>query len=174
MIHQGWHQNSQDNTDGELAQLKQSSLCTMSSTQWLHIPEFSKVPTCSNLNFLDVLYHESSSVFLSFFKKRFYLFIHDRHIERGRDIGRERSRLPAWSLMWDSIPGLWDHNLSWRQTLNRSATQVSLHLVFSWPDASERNRFYLFISGHLLGQCCSLPSTWSNEKEKLQWWQTGV
>ena len=28
-------------------------------------------------------------------KERFYLFIHERHIERGRDIGRGKSRLPV-------------------------------------------------------------------------------
>ena len=32
------------------------------------------------------------------FLKRFYLFIHERHTERGRDIGRERNRLPAGEL----------------------------------------------------------------------------
>ena len=32
--------------------------------------------------------------------------------ERGRDTGRERSRLHTGSLMWDSIPGLQDHTLS--------------------------------------------------------------
>ena len=36
---------------------------------------------------------------LSFFSSIFYLFIHERHRERGRDIGRERSRLLAGSLM---------------------------------------------------------------------------
>ena len=33
------------------------------------------------------------------------------HTERGRDIGRGRSRLHAGSLMWDLIPGLQDHAL---------------------------------------------------------------
>ena len=42
---------------------------------------------------------------------RFYLFIQERERERGRDIGRERSRLHADSLMWDSILGLQDHAL---------------------------------------------------------------
>ena len=41
---------------------------------------------------------------------RFYLFTLERHIkrERGRDIGRGRSRLPARNLMWDLIsdPGI--------------------------------------------------------------------
>ena len=31
--------------------------------------------------------------------------------ERGRDTGKERSRLHAGSLTWDSIPGLQDHAL---------------------------------------------------------------
>ena len=33
------------------------------------------------------------------------LFIHERRSERGRDIGRGRSRLPMGSLMRDLIPG---------------------------------------------------------------------
>ncbi|XP_022277081.1 protein C1orf43 homolog isoform X2 [Canis lupus baileyi] len=46
------------------------------------------------------------SFFLFFFFK--ILFIHKRHRERGRDIGRGRSRLPAGSPMWDLIldPGI--------------------------------------------------------------------
>ena len=35
-----------------------------------------------------------------------------RDTERGRDIGRGRSRLLTVSPMWDSIPGPWDHALS--------------------------------------------------------------
>ena len=43
---------------------------------------------------------------LDFFLKDFiYLFIHEKHRERGRDLGRRRSRLPAGSLMQDLIPG---------------------------------------------------------------------
>ena len=45
-----------------------------------------------------------------------YLFMRDT--DRGRDIGRGRSRLPAGSVMGDSIPGPQDHDLSQRQTLN--------------------------------------------------------
>ena len=45
-----------------------------------------------------------------------YLFIHERHRERGRHTGRGRGRFPAGSLMQDSIPGSRDHNLSQRQT----------------------------------------------------------
>ena len=49
------------------------------------------------------------------FKKKeilfIYLFMRDTERERGRDAGRGRSRLPAGSPMWDSIPGPWDHDL---------------------------------------------------------------
>ena len=48
-----------------------------------------------------------------FFKYFTYLFMRDR--ERGRDMGRRRSRLHAGSLIWDSIPGLQDHALGRRQ-----------------------------------------------------------
>ena len=41
-----------------------------------------------------------------------------RDTKRGRDIGRGRSRLPVGSLMQDSIPGPWDHDLSQRLTFN--------------------------------------------------------
>ena len=62
--------------------------------------------------------------FSNIFFKRFYLFIHERHRERGR--GRDTNRLPAGSPMWDSIPGLQDHDMSQRQMLNHWATQTSL------------------------------------------------
>ena len=52
-----------------------------------------------------------------FFKDFIYLFMRDTERERGRDTGRERSRLPAGSPMRDSMPGLWDHALSRRQVL---------------------------------------------------------
>ena len=55
---------------------------------------------------------------LILFYLRFYLFIHERHRERGRDIGRGRSRLPAESPMQDSITGPRDRDLSRKQTLN--------------------------------------------------------
>ena len=48
-----------------------------------------------------------------------------RDIVRGRDIGRERGRLHAGSLIWDSIPGLQDHILGQRQPLNYRAIQRS-------------------------------------------------
>ena len=55
------------------------------------------------------------------------LFIYSWEIyrDRDRDTGRGISRLHARSLMWDLIPGLQDHTLSWRQTLNHWATQAS-------------------------------------------------
>ena len=56
------------------------------------------------------------------------LFIHSWETERGRTIGRGRSRLPVASQMWDGVPGPWDHAPSQRQTLNRWVTQVSLRL----------------------------------------------
>ena len=46
---------------------------------------------------------------------RFYLFIHERHRERGRDTGREREAgSMQGSPMWDSILGLQDHTLGRR------------------------------------------------------------
>ena len=54
----------------------------------------------------------------------FYLFIHDRHTERGRDIGRGRSRPPVGSPMRDSMPGPWNDDMSRRQMLNHWARQM--------------------------------------------------
>ena len=56
---------------------------------------------CST-NYVTQVPHEIENSFF-FFE---ILFIHERHTEKGRDIGRGRSRLPAASQMWDSIPGL--------------------------------------------------------------------
>ena len=53
-----------------------------------------------------------------FFKDCIYLFIHERHRVRGRDIGRRRNKIPMGGLMWDLILGPWDHDLSQRQILN--------------------------------------------------------
>ena len=47
-----------------------------------------------------------------------YLFSASQR-ERGRDIGRGKSRLHTGSSMWDLIPGLQDHDPSRRQALNR-------------------------------------------------------
>ena len=61
-------------------------------------------------------------VFLSFFSFSKILLIHERHKERCRERHRGRSRLPQGSLMQDSIPGPWNHDLSPRQMLNLWAT----------------------------------------------------
>ena len=65
-----------------------------------------------------------SLIFIFFIFEDFYLFTRERHTERGRDIGRGRSRLSEGRLMRDSILGPWDHNLSQRQALNHWATQL--------------------------------------------------
>ena len=44
-----------------------------------------------------------------FFFLRVYLFIHERHTERGSDIGGGRSRLLTGSPMRDSSPGVGSH-----------------------------------------------------------------
>ena len=60
----------------------------------------------------------------SFIFKRFYLFIHERHTERGRDIGRQRRRLPGeLGVVLD--PRTPDHDLSQGQMLNHWTTQVT-------------------------------------------------
>ena len=55
-----------------------------------------------NANFEMLFIQIFSLVF--FFKDFIYLFMRDIEKERGRDIGRGRSRLLSGSPMWDSIP----------------------------------------------------------------------
>ena len=61
---------------------------------------------------------------------RFYLFIHERHREKGRDIGRGRSRLPVGSLMQDLIPERGDHDLGQRQSLNHEPPRCPTKSIF--------------------------------------------
>ena len=46
------------------------------------------------------------------------MIVTERERERGRDIGRGRSRLPVGCAMQDLIPGTPDHDRSQRQMLN--------------------------------------------------------
>ena len=68
-----------------------------------------------------------SGYICSLFKK-YFSYLSMRDTERGRDIGRGRSRLLVGSLIQDSIPAPQDHDLSQRQMLNHLATQVP-HLL---------------------------------------------
>ena len=59
---------------------------------------------------------------MDFFKKDFiYLFERDSEREYERGEGQREKQTPyrVGSLMQDSIPGLWDHDLSWSQLLNQ-------------------------------------------------------
>ena len=84
---------------------------------------------CSSLG-----HHLCSSLFLIFLKltliymsgflKRFHLFIWQTKItnrQRGRQRERERGKqVPCWagSPRWVLVPGLWDHDPSWKQRIN--------------------------------------------------------
>ena len=68
--------------------------------------------------------------FLFIFLKIFYLFIHERHTKRGRDIGRGRSRLPeggAWCGTISQDPRI----MTWAKGRHPTnwATQVSQYNV---------------------------------------------
>ena len=66
---------------------------------------------------------------------RFYLFIHERDRERERQRQRQREKqLPTGSLIWDSIPGLRNHDLNQRQMLSHWATQVPVLFNFLSTD----------------------------------------
>ena len=62
--------------------------------------------------------------------KKDYLFVYSfmRDTQRGRDLGRERSRLSAGRPMWDSIPGPQDHLIE-RQA--RAPPGVSPGMIFN-------------------------------------------
>ena len=74
---------------------------------------------------------QKSNLVSQFWKERKFIYSSELQRERGRDIGRGRSRLRGGSLTQDSIPKPWDHDLSQRQMLNHRATQVPLHHHFS-------------------------------------------
>ena len=87
------------------------------------------------------------------------LFIYSWETERGRDIGRGRSRLPVGSPVQDSIPGPQTDD----PMLNHWATQVSLQLSslplpsFLWCShlrAEQESRIHLWILRWLLGISC--------------------
>ena len=81
----------------------------------------------------------NSSLNASFIFLRFYLFMRAWGTERGRDIGRERSRLLAGSPMRNLILGLHDHALGRRQALNCWATQAFSECIFYLSLYSNRN-----------------------------------
>ena len=61
---------------------------------------------------------------------RFYLFIHERQRERGRDLGAEGEAGSTQGAQCGiPIPGFQDHALSRRQTLNSWASQESQHFL---------------------------------------------
>ena len=64
----------------------------------------------NRLSFCDKKIESISDQLFFFFKDFIYLSMRDTERDRGR------SRLPAGNLMWDSIPGLQNQNLSQRQT----------------------------------------------------------
>ena len=55
----------------------------------------------------------------------------EREGEHSRDTGRGRSRLPAGSPTWDSIPGLQDHALGGKMVLTAGPPGLHPKPVFS-------------------------------------------
>ena len=84
------------------------------------------------------------------------LFTYSWETERGRDIGRGRSRLLEGSPMWDSIPGPWDRNLSWRWMLNPWATQASQNVDFKdfWKPIKGFQAGKIFLAEVCRTVCC--------------------
>ena len=53
----------------------------------------------------------------------------ERERQRHRQREREKQAPCTWTPTWDSIPGLQDRALGYRQALNRCATQGSLGCI---------------------------------------------
>ena len=72
-----------------------------------------------------------------------------RDTVKGRDTGRVRSRLPARSLMWDSIPGLQDHSPGCRAP-NRCTTGAALYILFRTEFCHSFQMHFIYIITILL------------------------
>ena len=75
---------------------------TLPQWNWyLEEPPFSSPLKYAHYTWLSLVLYLFYHTIYFYFLKRFYLFIHERHTDRGRDTGRGRSRLHVGSLMWD-------------------------------------------------------------------------
>ena len=72
--------------------------------------------------------------FLSLSLSMFYLFIPERHRERGRDTGRGRSRLCAGSPIRDLIPGSRDHDWAKGRCSTTEAPRCLLFPLFTYQE----------------------------------------
>jgi len=60
------------------------------------------------------------SILFIYFLKRFYSFIWERaRVSKHKQGEQQEREKQTPSLIWGSIPGSWDHDLSWRQPFNR-------------------------------------------------------
>ena len=84
------------------------------------------------------------------------------YTERGRDIGRGRSRLPAGSLVQGSIPGPRDHDLSRRQTLNHWATQGSQWQILIGVKSLHLRQWKYHMTLH--------TCFWCKVRDQCHWW----
>ena len=101
---------------------------------------------------------------------RFYLFIWERESMSWRqrmeaEAEREKqTRHWAGGLTRDLIPGPWDHNLSWRQTLNPLSHPGSLVLIIFFQVclsnlSNNKNVFPLISNSYLLVKFSVIKST---------------
>ena len=89
-----------------------------------------------------------SSHMIGNFLKRFYLFIHERQRERGRDLRQREKQAPCREPDVGLNFRSKDHALSQRQALNRWATQGSPTIIFK--SVFNSNNYFLNISHFLL------------------------
>ena len=120
----------------------------------------------------------------------YFLFIYLReregvHMSSGEDRGRGSSRVPtAGSMTWASIPGLWDHDLSGRQTPNQMShwtvpshswncshhSDLSLSPLpsvptvpcYLWSTRPGRHFFFHLYTVPSFRSDCQLPENWNH------------
>ena len=63
------------------------------------------------------------------FKKKDFIYLFDREHKQGEQQRKREKQTACWagSLIQDMIPGRWDHDLSWKQTLNQQSHPGALH-----------------------------------------------
>ena len=133
-----------------------------------------------------------------FILKILFIYSWETERERGRDIGRGRSRLHAGSPMLDSVPRPQDHTLSQSQMLNPWATQAPTLLLIktvtfprfkSWDHVLQllmrrlsKNLLLCFKNNHTLqnetlGKCAlikmiNIPFVWTSSLPPGISWNT--
>ena len=108
-------------------------------------------------HFFFFLFFDRRDFILFYFTLRFTCVFWEREREREQERGRDRRReripsIPAWG----SIPGLWDHDLSWNRESDTQMTEPANCLTRDF-------------NGVLYSHCLPNPAFVISEKNKKRW-----